>query len=914
MTVKTKKKKDKIKQSAQVTDQYLQDITEHFSKIYGTEVVEDRAIPDFRDGLKPVHRAILWAMYQQSAHCKSKYKKSARVVGDVIGKYHPHGDACLRADTKFLCLDGKHLTIKKLYESGVKKLDVFAYDEKHEKLVPAVAHSFRIGQYTDTVYHINLSDGSTIKCTSNHPFFIDGEWLQAKDIKRGMSLLGGQLCNQGNYSRIGLTNEPLRAVHKIVFDENTENDVIHHVDHNKRNNIPSNLERISRADHAKEHGDYITGLDNGRETMFNSSPEFREAIRRKNSELMRAYNKALPILKAMKALTWLQERGKALTEKNYNILRQRQTIYNLTKLETLRDKHNLAFDELVDAFENDEQVIDTSKAIGHTEGLKTNKKATNYELASDAGGAAPFLRTCGLIIENIVLSKEILTWENFEYYHDLHDKDVNKGARLFERRSEYSSVRDYIEHRFNITSFKAFVQEYVSPKYCLLVLSVHKEDVDQEPMYDFTVDKYENACILTKFSKENKTRTFVVAHNSAYSACVTIANTLPNLADGQGNWGDFSSGPAAARYTEVRLSEFSDRFLLDKNYLAVVPKVKNYSNDEEWPLFLPAKVPVQLLVGSPTVPAYGVSAGTPPFHMKGVMELTIKAIKGEEITPKMCANTLVPNYPYGGQCVSTKKELAEFHKTGKGSLQFVPDIEIDETHNIISIMSCSPGFMSANSIETKLGKISELPGVKSVEDVSSARSGKYGVEFRITTKKGEFEETLDKVRRILLTKEAYHVGYTYRKKENTEFGRISICDFFHMWAKYRIALESRVIQYLIREQEKILARLELLVFAVDNRKIILEALNSKDPDAYLVKALKKPEEYVKQLLDLKVRQLAVLNKDQLLKDIKEVNVKISDLKKDLKDPTTRIVTSTEKDVKAYLSSTKDSIDFIRRED
>lgn len=59
---------------------------------YSMSVIIGRALPDARDGLKPVHRRILYAMNELSLSSKSSYKKSARIVGDVIGKYHPHGD------------------------------------------------------------------------------------------------------------------------------------------------------------------------------------------------------------------------------------------------------------------------------------------------------------------------------------------------------------------------------------------------------------------------------------------------------------------------------------------------------------------------------------------------------------------------------------------------------------------------------------------------------------------------------------------------------------------------------------------------------------------------------------------------------------------------------------------------------
>ena len=59
---------------------------------YAMSVIIGRALPDVRDGLKPVHRRCLYAMYDMGNDWNKPYRKSARVVGDVIGKYHPHGD------------------------------------------------------------------------------------------------------------------------------------------------------------------------------------------------------------------------------------------------------------------------------------------------------------------------------------------------------------------------------------------------------------------------------------------------------------------------------------------------------------------------------------------------------------------------------------------------------------------------------------------------------------------------------------------------------------------------------------------------------------------------------------------------------------------------------------------------------
>ncbi len=62
---------------------------------YSMSVIVSRALPDVRDGLKPVHRRVLFAMHDLGMLSNKPFKKSARIVGEVIGKYHPHGDSAV---------------------------------------------------------------------------------------------------------------------------------------------------------------------------------------------------------------------------------------------------------------------------------------------------------------------------------------------------------------------------------------------------------------------------------------------------------------------------------------------------------------------------------------------------------------------------------------------------------------------------------------------------------------------------------------------------------------------------------------------------------------------------------------------------------------------------------------------------
>jgi len=78
-----------------IEDRTLEKVMEDSFFRYSMSVIVDRALPDVRDGLKPVHRRILYSMNQNGNRSTAKFVKSARIVGDVMGKYHPHGDSAI---------------------------------------------------------------------------------------------------------------------------------------------------------------------------------------------------------------------------------------------------------------------------------------------------------------------------------------------------------------------------------------------------------------------------------------------------------------------------------------------------------------------------------------------------------------------------------------------------------------------------------------------------------------------------------------------------------------------------------------------------------------------------------------------------------------------------------------------------
>src|SRR4030095_988668 len=83
------------RRGGRIEDVQLEDQIQTSYLDYSMSVIVGRALPDVRDGLKPVHRRILWSMFEQGLRPDRPYRKSANVVGGVMSKYHPHGDLAI---------------------------------------------------------------------------------------------------------------------------------------------------------------------------------------------------------------------------------------------------------------------------------------------------------------------------------------------------------------------------------------------------------------------------------------------------------------------------------------------------------------------------------------------------------------------------------------------------------------------------------------------------------------------------------------------------------------------------------------------------------------------------------------------------------------------------------------------------
>ncbi len=323
---------------------------------YAMSVIISRAIPDVRDGLKPVQRRILYGMYNINNLHNQPTKKSAKIVGEVMGKFHPHGDAaiydtmvrmaqdfamnhllvegqgnfgCFTKDTKIKLTDGRDLDFGQLIEeqSKGKRHWTFTFNTDTKTVEVSEVKKPRLTRQNAELVEVTLDNDQKIKCTPDHRFLLhSGAYRQARDLKTGESLMPAYLKSYvgdnkklQNYETI---LQPIQQDWQFVHHPadawnlkegaytKSRGRVRHHVDFNKKNNNPDNILRMSWEEHWQTHyeltswrhkndPEYVRKLAEGRKIYFEKNHQLVSArISQRNKEnwkkpSYRAYHSAL---------------------------------------------------------------------------------------------------------------------------------------------------------------------------------------------------------------------------------------------------------------------------------------------------------------------------------------------------------------------------------------------------------------------------------------------------------------------------------------------------------------------------------------------------------------------------------------------------------------------------------------------
>jgi DNA gyrase subunit A len=389
---------------------------------------------------------------------------------------------------------------------------------------------------------------------------------------------------------------------------------------------------------------------------------------------------------------------------------------------------------------------------------------------------------------------------------------------------------------------------------------------------------------------------------SVYDSMVRMAQDFSMrypLVWGQGNFGSMDGDSAAAyRYTEAKLKGIAEELLLDidKDTVDFVP---NFDGSHNEPLVLPAKLPNLLLNGTMGI-AVGMATDIPPHNLgelcdgitylidnpKANVEDLMKYIKG-------------PDFPTGG-IIYDIKEIQRAYATGKGAIVMRAKAEIieDKGGKFKIIVSEIP--YRVNKAEL-IEKIAELARDKKIKDIKDLRdeSSKEGVRIVIELKKDSYpKKILNQLYKLTSLQDTFHVN-ALALIDGLQPRVLTLKMILEEYIKHREIVIRRRTEFELKKAKERAHILEGLVKALNRIDAVISTIKkSKDREAAKINLMKKfkfTELQAVAILEMKLQQLANLERQKLVDELKEIKKLIEELEGILKSRT-KILNIIKKDL------------------
>jgi DNA gyrase subunit A len=372
---------------------------------------------------------------------------------------------------------------------------------------------------------------------------------------------------------------------------------------------------------------------------------------------------------------------------------------------------------------------------------------------------------------------------------------------------------------------------------------------------------------------------------AVYDSMVRMAQDFAmryTLIDGQGNFGSMDGdGAAAMRYTEARLDGIADELLFDleKNTVDFIP---NYDGSQKEPVVLPGKLPNLLLNGAVGI-AVGMATNIPPHNLGELCDAIGYLIDH----PDAEADDLVkivqgPDFPTGG-IIYNIKDIAEAYATGRGQIvvRAKTDIEEDASGKFRIIVTEIPYQVNK---ATLLQKIAELVKEKKMDEIKDLRdeSDKDGVRIVIELKKDAYpKKVLNKLFKLTQLQTNFNVNML-ALVDGLQPRVLTLKDILSEYVKHRQIVVRRRTEFDLKKAEERCHILDGLKIALDNIDAVIKLIKkSKDREEAkigLMKSFKLSEIQAVAILEMRLQNLANLERMKLMDELKEKQALIKELK------------------------------------
>ena len=393
--------------------------------------------------------------------------------------------------------------------------------------------------------------------------------------------------------------------------------------------------------------------------------------------------------------------------------------------------------------------------------------------------------------------------------------------------------------------------------------------------------------------------------SAAYEALVRMAQDFAQrypLIDGQGNFGSRDGdGAAAMRYTEARLAKITT-LLLDEIDEGTVDFQPNYDGSTEEPKQLPARLPFALLNGASGI-AVGMATEIPSHNLREVADACVALIKSPKLTDAELLQILpAPDYPGGGQIISSAADIADAYRTGRGSLKVrarwvIEDLARGQWQLVVNELP--PGVSSQRVLEeieeltnpkVKAGKKTLSPEqtqlkatVLAVLDVvrdESSKDAPVRLVFEPKTRTIEQQELITNLLAHTSLETSSSINLTMVGLDGRPVPK-SLRDMLTEWIEFRQATILRRSQHRLTkvlDRIHILEGRQLVLLNID--EVIAIIRQSDEPKQALMERFKLSERQAEDILEIRLRQLARLEAikiEQELKELREEQAKLEDI-------------------------------------
>ena len=860
---------------------------------YAMSVIVGRALPDARDGLKPVHRRILYAMNDLGMLHNRPYKKCARIVGEVLGKYHPHGDiavydALVRMAQDFsmrhmlidgqgnfgsidgdaaaamrYCVAGESLIVT---EKGL--LPIVSISGKEDIDISILSKDKKINKaskWFDSGLHptkkIVTEKGYSLTGTYNHPILI----LSADE--KGMPRFTWKLM------------EHLTEGDVVVIDRSA--DAFWPRKLNLMTYYPKEVFKNKQRLPEKMDEDiaFILGSFLSEGFISEKKIEFCNTDEQWISELRERWMRVFPDSR----LHLFKRKPSSFGKKEYYRV-ECHCIYTIAFL------RNLGLDAVKSALKTIPHVIFQSpKHVARVffqaffEGDGSISFSSKMVELSCCSRSKELIRQMQIYLLRFGIDgtrrfdRHRQIWKLYIRGHRNRLRFYKEIGFLYGRKNK---TMEYVVRTYNLDSSKSdfvpFVSDFVRKQTSSSF--VHKNNFDR---YAKMEQNYEDVCSVLKQEETIDCTAmfeYFLTYNYLFDRVQSVQESVIQRVYSlkvESQCHSFISNGFISHNTEARLHELAENMLADIDKETVDFK-SNFDDTLKEPSVLPSRVP-QLLINGSTGIAVGMATNIPTHNLKEVCTAVVQLIDNPDASvEELMKNVPGPDFPTGA-IIAGRNGILQAYKTGRGKMTVKAVAAIEKDRIIVSEI---PYMVNKSQM---IEEMADLVRAKRIEGIRNIRdeSDRNGIHVVIELKNGvEGNVVLNQLYKYSKLKTSY--GIIFLALVDGQPRILTLKGALQEFIKHRQIVVRRRTQFELKQAQERAHILEGLIVALDHVDEVVKGIRASktvaDAHQFLTHTFQLTSIQAKSILEMRLQKLASLEQQQIRDEHKELLVMIAEYK------------------------------------